>query len=212
LESAIKEIENGHYIQCDVTDEIQVEELVQKIKKDFGNLNVLMNNAGQAFIYKLAETENAYFNAKSEIVTNYLSIVSLTEKLLPLLKQQPEAAIINVSSIVAFAPSLSLPTYSASKAALHSYTKILRLALSQTTKIKVFEVMPPLVDTEFAKDIPSDKKISPLAVATELMNDFESDHFEIRVGSVKEFYNHFLNSPEIALLSMNGIKNPVVSN
>lgn len=206
LEEAVKHIDNGSFITCDVTDEKQVQQLVEAIESQFGSLNMLMNNAGQAFLYKLGEDQSAYKHASNEITTNYLATILLTDSLLPLLKKQPEAAIINVSSIVAFAPGLMLPTYSASKAALHSYTKILRLSLSQTSAVKVFEVMPPLVDTEFAKDIASENKITPLAVAEELVDGLESDTYEIRVASTKDFYKHYLSSPEHALLSMNGMQ------
>jgi uncharacterized oxidoreductase len=66
----------------------------------------------------------------------------LTEALLPVLKQNANAAIVNVSSLVSFIPSISLPTYSASKAALHSYTQVLRAEL-KNQGIQVYEVMPP---------------------------------------------------------------------
>lgn len=211
LEEAVQYIENGSFISCDVTDEQQVQQLVKTIEKDFGSLNILMNNAGQAMLYKLGEAPNAYKNASAEIMTNYLATVLLTDSLLPLLKQQKEAAVINVSSIVAFSPGLMLPTYSASKAALHSYTQILRLSLSQTSTVKVFEVMPPLVDTEFAKDIASETKISPLAVAEELVKDMEANHYEIKVASTKDFYQHYLSSPENALLSMNGMQHLIAA-
>ena len=94
--------------------------------------------------------------------TNFLSIVRLNEKLLPLLRGQPEAAIVNVSSIVAFVPGARLATYAASKAALHSYTQSLRFTLSDTN-VKVFELMPPLVDMEFSVEIDGQRASSRLS-------------------------------------------------
>ncbi|MBT1706238.1 SDR family NAD(P)-dependent oxidoreductase, partial [Chryseosolibacter indicus] len=112
---------------------------------------------------------------------------------------------INVYSIVALAAGLQLPTFSASKAALHSYTQALRLSLAHTN-IKVFEVLPPLVDTEFAKDIPSDKKISPQHVAEDLLQHMETDNYEVHVASTKTLYQNFLSQADKAILALNGLE------
>jgi len=129
-----------------------------------------------------------------------------TKSFLALLKKQTEAAVINVSSIVAFAPGLTLPTYSASKAALHSYTQALRLSLAPDTNVKVFELMPPLVDTEFAKDIPSDKKISPREVAEDLVQSLETNNYEVRVASTEQLYTNFLAQADKAVLALNRLE------
>ena len=205
LKRASQQIENSHYIVADITKEYDVKMLVRRINVDFPNLNMLVNNAGLAFLHKLIDSPDAELYARAEMETNYFGPINLTTQLLPLLKKQPEAAIINVSSIVAFAPGLSLPTYSASKAALHSYTQALRLSLAEKTNIKVFEVMPPLVDTEFAKDIPSDKKISPRKVAEELIYGLESNNFEVRVASTEHLYTNFLSKADQAVLALNGL-------
>jgi uncharacterized oxidoreductase len=131
-----------------------------------------------------------------------LAIVNLTEKLLPLLKAQKEAAIVNVSSIVVFAPGASLPTYAASKAALHSYTRSLGYALKDTG-VKVFELMPPLVDTELSKEIGGHNGIPPLQVAEELLAGLTNDVAEIHVGGTADMYKLYLSSPEKALIALN---------
>src|SRR5690606_12236956 len=123
-------------------------------------------------------------------------------KLLPLLKKQANAAIVNVSSIVAFVPG-KLATYSASKAALHSYTQALRLAL-ENTSVKVFELMPPLVDTEFSAPIGGKNGISPSVVAEQFLEGLASNRYEIRVGQTEALYRIFLSSPEQALRQLNG--------
>lgn len=204
LKKAVTKLTNAHYIVADVTKEKDVNELVKKIKSEFPNLNILMNNAGQAAIHRLGESENAPTHAREEMETNYLAAVNLTTLLLPLLKNASEAAVINVSSILGFVPSLSLPTYSASKAALHSYSQILRLSLANSN-VKVFEVMPPLVDTEFAKDIPSDSKIAPAEVAEDLLRSMQANNYEVRVASTEQLYKNFLGSPDKAVLALNRI-------
>ena len=138
------------------------------------------------------------------MLTNYLSAIRLTEKLLPVLKQQPEAAIVNVSSIVAFVPISQVSTYSASKAALHSYTKSLRFALSRTSAVKVFDVMPPLVNTDFSQDIGGEKGISPAVVAQELLNALASDTYEVHIGDTAAVYALSRSAPAQAFAALNG--------
>src|SRR5207253_1203161 len=134
-EAAIK-LSNVTTIPSDITKEQDVNELVKTLKSNYPDLNMVVNNAGNAFLYDLSSSQNTYAMAEAEMNTNYLSVIRLNEQLLPILKTQHEAAIINVSSIVAFVPG-SLATYSASKAALHSYTQSLRIALERSS-VKVF--------------------------------------------------------------------------
>ncbi|MDB5257387.1 MAG: family NAD(P)-dependent oxidoreductase [Chitinophagaceae bacterium] len=206
LDKAAGQLKNVTAIAADISKEEEVQRLVLHLKKDFPQLNVLMNNAASASVHTLAVTGGAYAMAQEEIVTNYLSVIRLIDQLLPLLSLQPEAAIINVSSVVAFAPAQSIPTYSASKAALHSYTKSLRMALTGTSKVKVFELMPPLVDTEFSKEIGGHNGIAPGAVADELLSALKEDRFEIHVGQTADLYKLYLSSPEEALLAINGAR------
>jgi len=202
LESAAAQLQNVIPLVSDVSNAEDVEKLVQQVITHYPQLNILINNAGRALVYDLA-TENAaaFEKAEDEMLTNYLSVIRLNEKLLPLLKKQESAAIVNVSSVVAFVPG-SLATYSASKAALHSYTQSLRLALHDTN-VKVFELMPPLVDTEFSAPIGGKHGISPVAVAEAFIQGWEKDAYEIRVGKTEELYRLYLSSPEEALQLMN---------
>ena len=201
LDKALSQLPNATGIVSDVSKKEDTEALVTTLKNDFPDLNIVINNAGRAILYDIAHSEGAFENAEDEMLTNFLSVIRLNEKLLPLLKTKEEAAIVNVSSIVAFVPG-SLPTYSASKAALHSYTQSLRIALSRESQVKVFELMPPLVDTEFSEMINGHNGISPGVVAQEFINALENDVYEIRVGRTQDIYNLYLKSPEEALLAM----------
>jgi uncharacterized oxidoreductase len=203
LQHAATELKNVTPIVSDVTDPEQVDELVRKLEKYFPSLNVIVNNAGKAWLHDLSLDTGTFEKATEEILTNYLSVIRLNEKLLPLLKLQKEAAIVNVSSIVAFSPNHRMSTYGASKAALHSYTQSLRLALSKTSNIKVFEVMPPLVNTEFSQAIGGANGISPEMVADELINAFMTDQYEIHIGKTAYIYELSRSSPGEALLAMN---------
>lgn len=202
LAKAAAKLQNVTPLVGDVSKEEDVEVLVKILYKDFPKLNVVVNNAGSAFLNNLLETDRTFEKAQEEMLTNYLSIIRLNEKLLPLLQQQEEAAIVNVSSIVAFAPNYILPTYGASKAALHSYTQSLRLSLAKTP-VKVFELMPPLVNTDFSQAIGGASGISPAVVAEDLLKAFETDTYEIHVGRTADFYKLFHSSPTDALYAMN---------
>jgi len=201
LDNALSQLKNTTGILSDVSKAADTDALVATLQKDFPELNIVINNAGHALLYDIGSSENAFEKAQEEMLTNYLAVIRLNEKLLPLLKQQPEAAIVNVSSVVAFVPG-SLVSYSASKAALHSYTQSLRIALGRSSKVKVFELMPPLVDTEFSAPINGQNGIKPIVVAQDFINALENDEYEIRVGKTQYIYDLYLKSPAEALNAM----------
>jgi uncharacterized oxidoreductase len=203
LKKAAAQLNNVSYISTDVNSESDVDKVVERINHEFGGLDILINNAGQAYYHRLGTDENTYSKAADEIQTNYLSIIRLTEKLLQLLRVSKEAAIVNVSSIVAFVPGINLATYAASKAALHSYTRALRYALALNTGIKVFELMPPLVNTEFSSEIGGENGIPPEVVAQGLIDGFEKDEYELHIGNTADLYKLYLSSPEEALKTLN---------
>ena len=206
MKEVLKLLPNVTGILGDVSNPEDSERLVAKIQQDFPQLNMLINNAGRAHLYNLANSENAFEKAQDEMLINYLAVIRLTEKLLPLLSTQPEAAIVNVSSIVAFVPG-SLPTYSASKAALHSYTQSLRISLARAGQVKVFELMPPLVNTDFSQMIGGSSGIAPSVVAQDLLDALKTDHYEIHVGNTQFIYDLYRKSPAEALLAMNPADN-----
>lgn len=205
LQQAAAQLQHVTAIVSDVTKEDDVNRLVERLYADFPQLNVLINNAGRAFVYKLASEANAFDKAGEEMLTNYLSTVRLTEKLVELLNQQDEAAIVNVSSIVAFVPNHRMATYAASKAALHSYTQSLRVTLERSSNTKVFELMPPLVDTEFSQEIGGQNGIAPSVVAHDLLHALENNEYEIHVGNTARIYALSLSSPADALAAMNAL-------
>jgi uncharacterized oxidoreductase len=217
----------AQYFVSDVSRPEDRYKLVAYVKAHFSGLNLLINNAGAANLTPLyAGPANGTAglgnggatvvpanggavagggiaaSAAEEINTNYLAVADLNERLIPLLEANGQTGIVNVSSIVAFVPGVRLATYSASKAALHAYTRTLRFALSGTS-IKVFELMPPLVNTDFSKEIGGENGISPKQVADELIHGLEQNTFEIRVGQTEDMYRYSLSSPEEAFLAMN---------
>lgn len=205
LQAALTLLPGATGFNGDISSREDTERLVDFLKTDFPDLNIVINNAGAAFLYNLADNQDTFEKAEQEILTNYLAIIRLNELLLTALKAKEQAAIVNVSSVVAFVPG-SLATYSASKAALHSYTQSLRIALATTSAVKVFELMPPLVDTEFSAPINGKNGIPASQVAEEFIAALESDNYEIRVGNTQYIYDLYLKSPEEALSVMNPAK------
>lgn len=206
MDKAAGKLKNATDMVSDITNAGDVDELVARLQTEHPDLNVVINNAGSANYYNMTEPGiNAFEKASEEILTNYLSIIRLNEKLLPLLKRQPQAAIVNVSSIVAFAARANtLPTYGASKAALHSYTNSLRIMLGDTA-VKVFELMPPLVDTEFSAEIGGAVNGIPAKqVAEDLLNAMQNDKFEIHIGRTAEIFNNYFPLSPRAVLAING--------
>jgi uncharacterized oxidoreductase len=202
LKKATDQIKDAHYFAGDITNEEHIDRLVNNIKLKFKKLDLLINNAADAYTYQLATQPGDFVKASSEITTNYLAVIRLIEKFLPLLKESKESGIVNVSSIVAFTVGNNIPTYSASKAALHFYTQSLRHAL-QNSSVKVFELMPPLVNTDFSKEIGGENGIPPKQVAEELIEGLATDTFEIKVGQTAEFYKAFFAGSGEAYKMMN---------
>ncbi|WP_207510188.1 SDR family oxidoreductase [Longitalea luteola] len=206
LKEAVARLPKASYIVADVTNSTDVENLVQQVSTIFGGLDILVNNAGVVTAYPLESAEGVYEKAKFEMDLNYLSVVRLTERLLPLLKASKEAAIVNIESIVSYLPNAVIATYSATKAALHSYSQSLRLVLQRThPHIQLFEVFPPFVDTDMTKGFNADK-LSPDVVAGDIYNALQKNEYAIRPGLTKEVYHSFLQSPEITLKRFNGIE------
>lgn len=117
--------------------------LVESLTSRYPNLNVLINNAGIQRKVNFLNSEQ-WEDTREEIAINLEGPIHLSSLMLPHLLRQPQSTIINVSSGLAFAPLAAAPVYSATKAAIHSYTLSLRHQLSGTS-VEVIEVIPPAV-------------------------------------------------------------------
>jgi uncharacterized oxidoreductase len=131
----------------DIEDPASIRSFAADVAKQYPNLNVLINNAGIMRAEKLVSQPDDLADAESTIATNLLGPIRLTAALLPHLQQQPSAAIMNVSSGLAFVPLAPTPTYCATKAAIHSYTQSLRYQLRES-QTEVLELVPPYVATD----------------------------------------------------------------
>jgi uncharacterized oxidoreductase len=133
-------------LPLDIENPEAIREFAAKAVVEFPSLNVLINNAGIMRVEKLLAQQPDLADAEAIVATNLLGPIRLTAALLPHLLKQPRAAILNVSSGLAFLPLALTPTYCATKAGLHSYTLSLRYQL-RSTSIEVLELIPPYVAT-----------------------------------------------------------------
>jgi uncharacterized oxidoreductase len=131
--------------RLDVADPTDVRAFARQVIKRHPRLNVLVNCAG-VMRYEDLTIERNLQDAEDIVVTNLLGPIRLTDALIAHLAGQPDAAIINVSSGLGFVPLAPAATYSATKAAIHSYTVSLREQLRG--KVEVIEVVPPAVRTD----------------------------------------------------------------
>ena len=136
-----------HTRVCNVANAAEREALVRWATTEFPRLNVLVNNAGIQNRIQLADDAADWETRRQEFVINVEAPIHLAALLVPHLRQQSQAVIINVTSGLAFAPAAFVPIYSATKAALHSFTLSLRHQL-RPTGIAVLEIVPPAVNTD----------------------------------------------------------------
>lgn len=177
---------SAHYpavipFQCDLSDPAELDRLLVFIEQEHPDLDVLINNAGIQYNYHFAEELQPLPKIEREIEVNLTVPIKLISLLIPTLQNQPQPAIVNVSSGLGLVPKTTAPVYCGTKAGLHIFTKSLRY---QLTRIKVFEIIPPLVDTEMTRGRGSGK-ISPEQLAREFLGAFARDQYELSVGKVK---------------------------
>src|SRR5689334_1099613 len=141
-----------HIIQSDVADPAQIAALAARVKADFPKLDVLMNNAGVMLHRNLKARTPDFAGLMEEMNINVGGVIGMTSAFIDILMAN-KGTLINVSSALAFVPLPSAPIYSASKAAIHSYTQSLRFQLEKTG-IEVIELMPPAVKTDLTADLP----------------------------------------------------------
>lgn len=183
LERVNETIPGIHTVHGDLSDDNAVTALAEHITLNFPMINVLVNNAAVQFNYSFCDDRVDMRDVDYEIATNLAAPIKLTALLLPMLKKKGESAIVNVSSGLFIAPKKSASVYCATKAAVHSFTKTLRYQLQPST-VKVFEIIPPLVDTPMTEGR-GKSKITGDQLADEFIDDFRRNRFESFIGKTK---------------------------
>jgi uncharacterized oxidoreductase len=139
-----------HTIQSDSADPAQIAALAARVEKDFPKLDVLMNNAGVGAAKNLKASAGDLAGLMTEVEINVGGVIRTTSALIDILTAN-RGTVINVSSALAFVPVPAMPIYSATKAAVHSYTQSLRFQL-EDSGVEVIELMPPAVETDMTSE------------------------------------------------------------
>ena len=206
LKEAKDKLPQIHTRVCDLSKEKERKSLFDWVSSNFSQTNILINNAGIQRMIDLKKGAGELFDGEDEIEVNLKAPAHLSAYFIPLLSKHKEAAIINISSGLAFIPLAAMPVYCATKAAIHSFSLSLRHQLRDTS-IKVFEIMPPMVDTELDKgtrgERGEDRGIPPSEVARATIKALENNEYEVAVGMAQNLRTGARNNPEQLFQNMN---------
>lgn len=160
LQKASGDRPNMHALTLDQDDPASITEFAKRLVAYFPAANVLINNAGIMRIEGSIAAKRDLADAEASVTSNLLGPIRLIDALVEHLGRQSDAAIVNVSSGLAFVPLVIAPTYSAIKAAIHSYTVSLRAVLKG--KVEVIELAPPAVRTSLTPGQQNNERFMPL--------------------------------------------------
>ncbi len=185
LEAAERRLPGLHTIQSDVSDANGIRALHQTIIARFPKLDTLVNNAGIMRNLNLGE-DRSLEDVTREIDIDLTGPIRMVQQFLPHLRRQRDALILNVSSGLAFVPFPISPVYSAAKAAIHAYTRCLRVQL-QGSGVTVVELAPPGTETplfrgEFANEMKGQKGMAVDVLVGRAITAIEAGKNEIRPG------------------------------
>ena len=183
LERAVRDNPGLDSLKVDISQKGGLELITRELTGRLSSVSILVNNAAVGNAYCLLRDESPFEKIEAELLTNLLAPIRLTKIFLPVLLNQDHAAVVNVTSGYAVWPCTSLPGYSTAKGGLHAFTRVLRNQL-KNTGVKVFEVLPPMVETEMVKESRA-KKISPEAVVAATFSGLRRNRWEIAIGEVR---------------------------
>ncbi len=193
--------------QCDLSKAEERKSLGDWISQEYPDLNILINNAGIQRMIDLKNGPADLMAGDDEIDINLKAVIHLSAYFIPNFMQKKESAIINISSGLGFVPIAAMPVYCATKAAIHSFSQSLRHQL-RGTSIKVFEIIPPIVDTDLDKGArdsrgQEDRGIPPSQVAEAVVKALQSDDYELAIGMADNLRKGSMSDPEKTFQNIN---------
>jgi NADP-dependent 3-hydroxy acid dehydrogenase YdfG len=159
-------------ITADVSDEAQIDDLVQQTQAKFGKVDILVNNAGVMLLGMIdgANTEDW----RRMINLNVLGLMYATHKVLPLMKAQGNGHIVNISSVAGRVANAGSGVYNASKWAVGAFSEALRKEVYQNN-IRVTIIEPGLVATELPYHVTDPKAKETTASFYGSLKNLESE-------------------------------------
>ncbi len=189
LDLTKKNLPKVHTFQSDVSKPEAVNQLFEKVTRQFPELNMLINNAGEMRKIVLKDASNDLNDITREVEINLMGPIRMVQAFLPHLMKK-KSAILNVTSGLALVPFPISPIYGATKSGLRSYTQSLRVQL-KNTNVKVFELVAPAANTplndKFANMDGFDPKtmMEPDKLIDAAIKGLQNDTFEILPGLAK---------------------------
>ncbi|MFE7129894.1 SDR family oxidoreductase [Streptomyces sp. NPDC057638] len=171
----------------DLADPDAVDAYTDALPDRHPGLSVVINNAGVQHLSDFLTTEPRDVRPvlRRELAVNLDAVITLSTGLLPHLRKQPSAAIVNISSGLAIVPKPSAPVYCAAKAAVRAFTRSLRYQCEDgAPQVRVMEAILPLVDTDMTAGR-GRGKISPAETARAVIGGIHRDRPEIYVGKAR---------------------------
>ena len=166
----------------DVSSEDEARAAIDRLAGELGGLDLLVNNAGLLRSYSPASA-GAETKTLEDVQVNVIGVMRMSRLALPLLEDSPEGALLFMSSPVALAAVPGYSVYAATKAAVHAFARCLRVELASSA-IRVFEALPPVVDTGPVRDLRV-RKVSAAAVAKAIVDGLRRNREEIRIAQIR---------------------------
>ena len=208
LQEAKRKLPGLHIKRFDVAKESERERLFRWVTSNFSDINILINNAGiqRQVDFASSNITKAVPFKDDEVAVNLVAPIRLSAVFTPTLMKRKKAAIVNISSGLAFVPIAMMPVYCATKAAIHSFSISLRHQLRDTS-IRVFEAAPPATDTEldrsFAGEQDGYRGISPQEVAAAIIKGMKAGTEEIIIGQARGLYESAVRNSKAKFTEMN---------
>ncbi|MDF3838799.1 SDR family NAD(P)-dependent oxidoreductase [Cupriavidus basilensis] len=180
LQATIDANPGMHAVSLDIADPTDIKKVAEQLIADHSSLNVLINNAGIMLLDDAAGPVDDDL-LSSTVATNLLGTIRMTSALIEHLKTKDGAVVANVSSVLGFVPMATSAVYSATKAALHSYTLSQRYLL-RGSKVSVIEIVPPWVRTELLNSTEEPRAMPLDAFIAGTIEQLGADANEILVG------------------------------
>ena len=187
LDQTKRQLPNVHTFQSDVSDPKAIMLLYEQVTRQFPELNILINNAGEMRKLNLHDATIDLVDITREVEVNLMGPIRMVQQFLSHLKTKKTAAILNVTSGIALIPFPISPIYGATKSGLRSYTQSLRVQLKNTT-VKVFDLVAPAAKTPLndkfidTDGFDSGMLMEPGKLVHAAINGLQKDSFEIYPG------------------------------
>lgn len=202
LNAAEAQLPDLHTFCCDLSIAADRIALFNWVKEHHPTCNILINNAALVHISDFLQETDAYAQAELEFQTNVLAPIHLSKLFLPLLLIHKSPLLINVGTGLVYVPRVLYPFYNATKAALHSFTQVLRSQL-HGKEVRIVEVLLPAIDTPWHRGNPPKIAISVEQAVGEMLKKIEQVQEEIRVGKVELLYWLSRMAPRFAFRKLN---------